>query len=128
MNVDGEDWAREKWAGFARWYQRRCEWVSTKTAQVIISDAHAIEERYKNLYGAKTIFAPYGANIQYDEGLQALKNGDCMPDQYILYVGRLVPENAIDLLISAFKKVQTDKKLVIIGDAPYSVEYKQVSS
>jgi len=125
LNVDGEDWAREKWAGFARWYQRRCEWVATKTAQVIISDARAIEERYKNLYGAKTIFAPYGANIQRNNGLQALEKWELMPDQYILYVGRLVPENAIDLLISAFKKVQIDKRLVIIGDAPYSVEYKK---
>ena len=125
LNVDGEDWAREKWAGFARWYQRKCEQVSTKTSQVIISDAHAIEERYKNLYGAKTIFAPYGANIQFDEGLQTLKKWELKPDQYILYVGRLVPENAIDLLISAFKKVQTDKRLVIVGDAPYSVEYKK---
>ena len=125
LNVDGEDWAREKWAGFARWYQRRCEWVATKTAQVIISDARAIEERYKNLYGAKTIFAPYGANIQRNNGLQALEKWELMPDQYILYVGRLVPENSIDLLISAFKKVQTDKRLVIIGDAPYSVEYKK---
>jgi glycosyltransferase involved in cell wall biosynthesis len=125
LNVDGEDWAREKWAGFARWYQRRCEWVATKTAQVIISDARATEERYKNLYGAKTIFAPYGANIQRNNGLQALEKWELMPDQYILYVGRLVPENAIDLLISAFKKVQIDKRLVIIGDAPYSVEYKK---
>jgi glycosyltransferase involved in cell wall biosynthesis len=40
-------------------------------------------------------------------------------------VGRFVPENAIDLLIRGFKKVKTEKKLVIIGDAPYAVGFKQ---
>jgi glycosyltransferase involved in cell wall biosynthesis len=31
LNVDGEDWAREKWSGFARWYQKQCRqyWDST---------------------------------------------------------------------------------------------------
>jgi glycosyltransferase involved in cell wall biosynthesis len=125
LNVDGEDWLREKWSGFARLYQRKCEWVSAKMAQVIISDAHAIQERYYNSYGVRSIFVPYGANIQYDSDLQALQKFGLQPDQYLLYVGRLVPENGIDLLIKAFKKVKTEKKLVIIGDAPYAEKYKQ---
>ena len=125
LNVDGKDWAREKWAGFARWYQRRCEWVATKTVNVIISDARRIQKRYRKIYGAETIFAPYGANIQRDSGLHALEKWELIPDQYILYVGRLVPENSIDLLIGAFRKIRTEKKLVIIGDAPYAEKYKR---
>lgn len=124
LNVDGEDWSREKWSGFARWYQKQCEWIATKTAQVIVSDARGIQERYKKLYHADTVFVPYGANIIRDEGLAALEKWRLQPDQYILYVGRFVPENAIDLLINAFKAVKTDKKLVIVGDAPYADEYK----
>jgi glycosyltransferase involved in cell wall biosynthesis len=125
LNVDGEDWAREKWTGFAKWYQRKCEWIATKTAQLIISDAIGVQERYQKLYQAETIFVPYGANIQRDEGIEVLNKWKLVPDEYILYVGRFVPENAIDLLINAFKKVKTDKKLVIIGDAPYADEYKK---
>jgi glycosyltransferase involved in cell wall biosynthesis len=30
-----------------------------------------------------------------------------------------------ELLIEAFKQIKTDKKLVVVGDAPYSEEYKQ---
>lgn len=125
LNVDGEDWARKKWSGFARWYQRHCEWVATKTAHVIISDARVIQDRYRALYGAESIFVPYGANTLRDEGRETLDKWGLQPDQYVLYVGRLVPENAIDLLINAFKAVKTDKKLVIVGDAPYADEYKQ---
>lgn len=125
LNVDGEDWAREKWSGFARWYQKQCEWIATRTAQVIVSDAKGIQERYKKLYNADTVFVPYGANITRDEGLATLEKWGLQPDQYILYVGRFVPENAIDLLINAFKAVKTVKKLVIIGDAPHADEYKR---
>ena len=109
----------------AKWYQKKCERVSMNTAQVIIADAHAIQERYYNLYGVRTIFVPYGANIQNDSNLHALEKLGLQPDQYILYVGRFVPENDIDLLIRAFKKVKTEKKLVIIGDAPYAEKYKR---
>ena len=125
LNVDGEDWAREKWSGFAKWYQKKCEWLAPRTANVIVSDARGIQERYKNLYNANTVFVPYGANIVRDEGHDALDKWCLHPNQYILYVGRFVPENAIDLLINAFNSVKTDKKLVIVGDAPYSDEYKR---
>lgn len=126
LNVDGEDWAREKWKGFAKWYQLKCESIATKTANVIISDAVGVKERYEKLYNAESIFVPYGANVQYDEGVEALEKWGLKPNEYILYVGRFVPENAIDLLINVFKSVDTDKKLVIIGDAPYTDDYKRM--
>lgn len=125
LNVDGEDWAREKWSGFARWYQKKCEHLAVKTAHVIISDAEGIQTRYRELYQAQTIFVPYGANIQQDSRLDVLEKWGLAPQEYMLYVGRFVPENAIDLLINAFNAVDTDKKLVIIGDAPYADEYKR---
>lgn len=124
LNVDGEDWAREKWSGFARWYQRKCEWVAARTAPVIISDARSIQEKYLKLYGVATVFVPYGANIMRNEGLAALDKWGLSPDKYILYVGRFVPENGIDLLINAYRKIDTDKNLVIVGDAVYMNEYR----
>lgn len=124
MNVDGQDWAREKWSGFARWYQRKCERIATKTADVIISDAKHIQKRYKSLYGADSVFVPYGANIVRDERRECLDKWGLKPDQYLLYVGRMVPENCIHQLIEAYRGVKTEKKLVIVGDAPFEEEYK----
>ena len=124
LNVDGQDWAREKWSGFARWYQRQCEWVAPHTASVLIADSRVIRQRYLERYHAQTLFVPYGANIPTVEGRGALDKWGLQPRDYILYVGRLVPENSIDLLIRAFRKVQTSKKLVVVGDAPFADEYK----
>lgn len=125
LNVDGQDWAREKWTGFARWYQRRCERIAGRTADVVISDAHVIRDRYRASYGIETVFAPYGAMIRHEPGTAVLDRWGLKPRGYILYVGRFVPENAIDLLITAFRGVRTDMKLVIIGDAPYADGYRE---
>jgi glycosyltransferase involved in cell wall biosynthesis len=124
INVDGEDWARDKWTGFAKTYQKWCEKVACRCANVVVADAKGILERYKSLYNHETIFVPYGANIQKDEGLQSLEKWGLKPNEYIYYVGRFVPENAIDLIIRSFKKLNTKKKLVIVGDAPYADEFK----
>ena len=125
LNVDGQDWARGKWSGFARWYQRWCEKVATHTAQVIVADARVIQRRYREAYGTETVFVPYGANVARDEGRAALVKWGLESRQYILYVGRFVPENAIDLLIRAFRQVRSELKLVLIGDAPHSDGYKR---
>lgn len=125
LNVDGADWAREKWSGFARWYQRQCERVATRTATLLIADSRVIQERYRTLYGRESVFVPYGANTRRDERTEALDRWGLKPRDYVLYVGRFVPENSIDLLIRAFKQVKTSMKLVLVGDAPYADAYKE---
>ena len=109
----------------ARWYQRWCEKVAPRMAQVVIADSRVIQRRYREAYGAETVFVPYGANVARDEGLAALDKWGLEPRRYMLYVGRFVPENAIDVLIRAFREVRTELKLVLIGDAPHSQRYKR---
>jgi glycosyltransferase involved in cell wall biosynthesis len=45
------------------------------------------------------------------------------PGEYFLYVSRLEPENNAHVVIEAFERVQTSKKLLIVGDAPYARSY-----
>ena len=70
--MDGEDWARDKWSGFAKKYQKWCEKVACFTSNIVIADAKGILKRYKELYGYDSIFVPYGANIKYNENDLAL--------------------------------------------------------
>lgn len=125
LNVDGEDWAREKWGPFAQWYQRRCESIACRTAHVLIADAREVQRRYRDVYSTESIFVPYGANITRNEDTGILKKWGLEPQKYIFYVGRFVPENAIDLLIRSYRRLNTNHKLVIVGDAPYMDDYKK---
>jgi len=125
LNVDGEDWAREKWGCTARWYQKLCERIATRTANVVIADAHVIQERYARDFGESAVYVPYGANDRRTSTTVGLDKWNLSPREYILYVGRLVPENRGHVLINAFRRVNTDMKLVIVGDAPFSAAYKR---
>lgn len=127
LNVDGEDWAREKWSGFAVWWLKRSERWAARFADVIIADSPVIAERYGREYRRETIYIPYGANIDTgDTGDSALRQFGLARRSYVLFVGRMVPENSADVLIRAFMRANLPReiKLAVVGDAPYAEEYK----
>jgi glycosyltransferase involved in cell wall biosynthesis len=43
-----------------------------------------------------------------------------MPQRYILFVARFVPEKGADILLRAFSRIRTDIKLVLVGDSTFS--------
>ena len=45
------------------------------------------------------------------------------PGEYAVYVGRLVPEKGAHYLIDAWKRIATDKKLLIVGDTSFTDGY-----
>lgn len=128
VNVDGADAEREKWRGFAKNYLRFAEKAACRLADVIIADSTVISKRYIEKYNRDTVFIPYGANPWPREkeagNTDVLKRFGLEPDGYILFTSRLTPENCAHLLIEAYRKSRTRLKLVIVGDAPYSDEYK----
>lgn len=126
INVDGADWTRDKWGRFARFYLRHCEPIATYLADVIIADSKVIKRRYRDHFNAETLYIPYGANLCRHDGCDVLERFNLEPQRYVLFVGRLVPENCAHTLMRAFSVVETDLKLAVVGDAPYSDAYKQM--
>jgi glycosyltransferase involved in cell wall biosynthesis len=123
LNVDGIERLRRKWNCLGKAYFRLCERLSTRLPNVMVTDARVIERYYREEYGAASIFIPYGAVTEKPMGLEVLGKLDLAPGEYFLYVSRLEPENNAHLVVQAFEKVKTSKRLAVVGDAPYSVEY-----
>ncbi len=122
--IHGLDWDRAKWGGFATRYIKFGEKVAVKYADEIIVLSENIKTYFKDIYGRETVFIPNGVNrpdiipvSQIKEEFQINK------DEYILYLGRIVPEKGVHYLINAYKKVKTDKKLVIAGGVSDSSGY-----
>jgi len=46
---------------------------------------------------------------------EAVKTYECLPEDFILYVGNLNPSKGVDVLIEAYLRLSTEAKLVIIG-------------
>lgn len=124
INVDGPDWERQKWGRFASWFLKKSEKVAVDLANVVIADSRAVQDYYRRNYNADTTFIAYGADIPSERpGNGTLEKFGLKDRDYFLFVGRLVPENCADHLVRAFEKLKTDKKCVVVGDAPYAESY-----
>ncbi len=124
VNVDGIERQRKKWGWLGKLWYLAGEFFSTIFPNAIVSDAKVIQQYYQQRYKKNSTFIPYGANIQKVHSTKILDKFNIKPNEYILYVSRLEPENNADIVIKAFKNLKTDKNLVIVGDAPYAAEYK----
>jgi glycosyltransferase involved in cell wall biosynthesis len=122
-SVDGTDWQRKKWGRFARLYLRFSERWAARFSNGLISDSREVESYYRETYKADSAFIPYGIRETTENGTEWLEKFGLKARDYVLFVGRLVPENNVHHLIAAFEGVRTDKKLVIVGDDPWGKKY-----
>jgi glycosyltransferase involved in cell wall biosynthesis len=127
INVDGADWERDKWGGFARRYLQTSERMATKLASCIVSDSHVVEKHYQDKFNTPSVYVPYGSDVPHLPPGETLRRLGLQPDGYILWVGRLVPENNAHDVIEAYQQLggpATGLQLCVVGDAPYSSDYK----
>ncbi len=124
INVDGLDWKREKWPELAKKYIRFAEKLSGVTTNAVISDSRVVQRYYQDVYHIPTTYIAYGAELPKREPGETLQRLGLKPRNYVLYVGRLVPENCAHHLVEAWQGLDTNMKCVIVGDAPYAEDYK----
>ena len=125
VNVDGLERKRKKWNWLGRAYYRLGERASVWFASEVVTDARAIQEYYLDEYKKPSTMIAYGADVERRADAGAVGEYGVEPDKYFLYVSRLEPENNALMVIEAFRDVNTDKRLVIVGDAPYASDYKR---
>jgi glycosyltransferase involved in cell wall biosynthesis len=123
LNVDGLDWRRKKWGRLARGYIRASERWATRFPHRVVTDSRRVQEYYRARHGAPTRYIAYGAEPMSVPPGRYLAQYGLSPDRYVLFVGRLVPENCAHYLVEAFRGLATDYKCVIVGDAPYAASY-----
>lgn len=123
FQIDGLDSERAKWPAPARAYLRLCERLAPAVASVAITDSQSVAEEYERRYGRRLLAIPYGAELPDPGGTEWCERLGVEPGRFILFVGRLVPENNAHLLVEAHRLLATDWPLVVVGDAPYAGDY-----
>ena len=123
LNVDGLEWKRQKWNWAGKTFYKVSEFLATFLPNAIVSDALDVQRYYLNKFHKPSTFIPYGAPEHKAETTSVLQKYGLEPDEYVLYVSRMEPENNAHRVVRAFEQVNTDKKLVMVGDAPYSNQY-----
>ncbi len=127
INVDGLDSDRRKWPAFAKAYLRFAESTAPRWANTAITDSHTVADVFARRYGQRIGVVPYGVDDPGHEGTETLERLGLEPRKYILFVGRLEPENNPHLLVEAFARIGAEEargmKLAVVGGAPYADEY-----
>jgi glycosyltransferase involved in cell wall biosynthesis len=86
-------------------------------------DSFAAQEFCRQIYGREFPVISYGADVREGVGSDLLAEYGVEAGRYLLFVGRLIPEKGVHLLVEAYRKVGTDMPLVIVGDNPYHPDY-----
>ncbi len=127
INVDGLDSDRSKWPGVAKAYLRFAESRAPEWSDRAITDSNAVADIYERRYGERIGVIPYGVDNPGFTGTEALGRLGLEPRKYLLFVGRLEPENNSHLLVEAFSRISAARargmKLAVVGGAPYADDY-----
>lgn len=122
--IHGLDWRRAKWGGFANKYIKWGEKQAVKKADEIIVLSRDAQEYFELEYGRKTVFIPNGVSRPEVREVQEIKEKwGLEKDNYVLFIGRIVPEKGLRYLVQAWKDLRTDKKLVIAGGSSDTQEF-----
>jgi len=124
VTIHGLDWQRSKWGGFATKYIKFGEKLAAKYADEIIVLSKSVQKYFKDTYNRETVFIPNGVNKPDIKEINIIKEKYGLEkEKYILFLARIVPEKGLDYLIDAYKKIDTDIKLVIAGGASHTSDY-----
>ncbi|WP_434798758.1 beta 1-4 rhamnosyltransferase Cps2T [Terrisporobacter vanillatitrophus] len=136
VNPDGHEWKRAKWNAAIRKYWKISEKLMVKHADLLVCDSINIEkyikEDYKQ-YNPNTTFIAYGADMEKsklnDNDPKLLKwyeEKGVKEKEYYLVVGRFVPENNYETIITEFMKSNTNKDFVLITNVEQNKFYEEL--
>ena len=124
--IHGLDHKRAKWGKLASLYIMLGEKCAVRFADHIIVLSKNVQDYFKKKYDRETVLIPNGVNKPNIRTADEISTQyGLVKNDYILYLGRLVPEKGLEYLVKAFKFVKTEKKLVIAGGSSDTEEFEQ---
>jgi glycosyltransferase involved in cell wall biosynthesis len=107
-NIDGLEWKRSKHSvpvqKLTRWFEK----IAVKKSSHVISDNMGIKEYVSEVYGIDSTFIAYAANPYPAGDLSLLSQFGLKPQQYFLLIGRLEPENNIEMILDGIAAAKDD--------------------
>lgn len=123
--IHGLDWQRAKWGRLASAYIKMGERAAAIKADGLIVLSKSAQSYFEDAYGCGATFIPNGIGQKRQMPADLIKQKWGLDNgSYLLYLGRLVPEKRPELLIEAYKGLDTDKKLVIAGGGSDTSDYE----
>lgn len=124
QTIHGLDGARDKWGAGQQQVLRLGTWLSARLPDATVVVSRDLQAHYRSTYGRETTYIPNGVAVpSFRRDTSALARFGVRAGRYVLSVGRLVPEKAAHLLIEGFSQVETDARLIVVGNSSHTDEY-----
>jgi glycosyltransferase involved in cell wall biosynthesis len=124
QTIHGMDNERAKWGAVAKGILSTAAWMSARVPDEVIVVSHALQDHYRQRYGRPATYVCNGVNEPTVRAPRRIVSElGLKPGKYVLFVGRLVPEKDPEILIEAFRRVDGDFQLVIVGGSSFTDGY-----
>ena len=120
------DWKRDKWPWYGKVFYRFSNYLTAYFPTAVIFDNIFTQEYFEKKFKRKYYFIPYGSEVKEPPAdSPILDKLGIRTGNYILFVGRFIPDKGVHLLVSAFEAVKTEMKLVLVGGSPNPGTYER---
>ncbi|WP_433527958.1 glycosyltransferase family 4 protein [Micromonospora sp. CA-263727] len=121
LTVHGLDNQRAKWGWAARTVLDTAYWMSGRVPDERVAVSRGLAAHYDSEFGSSVRYIPNGvADPKHVAARHLAARFGLTAGNYLLLVGRLVPEKAADLLIRAFRRVPTEMRLAVVGGSSFT--------
>jgi glycosyltransferase involved in cell wall biosynthesis len=125
--IQGRDDQRAKWSRPAQLVLSSAAWMSANVPHGGIAVSQQLQREFREQFGKETVWIPNGVAVVAERPVtpeeDPLVRFGLEPGRYLINVGRLVPEKAIDQLLRAWRSVETDIRLAIVGGSSHTDDF-----
>src|SRR5262249_17650530 len=121
--LHGQEWRQDKWRGTGERFFRASESVAARFSSRVAVIANWLREDLERRHGWSPELVSTGVAMANPIPAETLDEFGLTRDNYLLFVGRLVPEKEVHTLIRAYEQLHTELPLVIVGDTQHLPDY-----
>ncbi|GAB6036598.1 hypothetical protein JCM15519_11570 [Fundidesulfovibrio butyratiphilus] len=121
----GLDWQRKKWSRFAAMVIKTGEWLSARLANTVVVVSRALADYYRDRYGVDAVCIVNGVDIPAPTPFDKAAGLGLEAGNYVLFVGRLVPEKRIEDLVAALRRLPGTLRLAVVGGSAGALDYEE---
>jgi glycosyltransferase involved in cell wall biosynthesis len=125
VTIHGLDWKRDKWGPVARAVLRAGATAAARFPDRLITVGSHLRDWFRAHMGVDSTLIPNGVSPIPFEPLERAGVPGLRSKQFLLYLGRLVPEKGLDRLLTAYRESGIELPLLIVGGDTHMLEFGQ---
>ena len=121
----GLEWKNKRWGTLTWSVVKVLEKLALSQSHINTAVSRTQCSSYRTKRGVEMQYIPTAADVKPKTEAKEIYRLGLEPNKFIFYACRLVTEKGVHYLVSAFRRLNTDMKLVIAGDAQRATEYRK---